>query len=200
MDKKTISLKIDCVIFVHAKQENTSYQDEINYLESCHIRNQFITNLIGSLRGNTLVLLTNIAKHGQPLWEMFNPMVSRMKGTLYYVQRENDEEDREAVKEIVEKPKKKINNVILASYASFSKGINIKNINNVVFASPYDSEMEDLLSFCRSLINISENEIRLFDIADDLQCDNYTLKHLKKRINIYKEENFTQNLKKFNLT
>ena len=32
--------------------------------------------------------------------------------------------------------------------------------------------------------------MRLFDIADDLQCDNYTLEHLKERINIYSEENF----------
>ena len=41
--------------------------------------------------------------------------------------------------------------------------------------------------------------MRLFDIADDLQCENYTLNHLKERINIYNEENFKYEVIRVNL-
>jgi len=41
--------------------------------------------------------------------------------------------------------------------------------------------------------------MRLFDIADDLGYQNYTLVHLKERINTYNEENFPYELKQFEL-
>ena len=41
--------------------------------------------------------------------------------------------------------------------------------------------------------------MRLFDIADDLQCDNYTLRHLKDRIKIYNEERFPYEINQFDL-
>ena len=160
-------------------------------------RNHFITNLVGSLKGNTLVLFQYIEKHGQPLWEMFNPMVARNKGTLHYVHGATDTEDRESVREIVEKG---TNNVILASYGTFSTGVNIKRIDNVVFASPSKSRIRNLQSIGRGLRKADgKDSMRLFDIADDLQCENYTLNHLKERINIYNEENFPYNIKQFDL-
>ena len=200
MDSGTIAnLKIDCVILRNTKQKKMTYQEEMDYLVSCDSRNQFITNLVGSLKGNTLVLFQYIEKHGQPLWEMFNPMVSRQKGTLHYVHGATDTEDREAVRTIVENAKKK-NNVILASYGTFSTGVNIKKIDNVVFASPSKSRIRNLQSIGRGLRKTKgKTEMRLFDIADDLQCDNYTLGHLKERINIYNEENFSYEIQQFDL-
>ena len=201
MDEGTIAnLKIDCVILRHTKQKKMTYQEEMDYLVGSDSRNQFITNLVGSLRGNTLVLFQYIEKHGQPLWEMFNPMVGRMNGTLHYVHGGTDTEDRETVREIVDSPRKKKNNVILASYGTFSTGINIKKIDNVVFASPSKSRIRNLQSIGRGLRKTTgKTEMRLFDIADDLQCDNYTLNHLKERINIYNEENFSYNIQQFDL-
>ena len=201
MDSGTIAnLKIDCIILRHTKQKKMTYQEEMDYLVGNDSRNQFITNLVGSLKGNTLVLFQYIEKHGQPLWEMFNPMVSRMNGTLHYVYGGTDTEDRETVREIVDNPRKKKNNVILASYGTFSTGINIKKIDNVVFASPSKSRIRNLQSIGRGLRKTTgKTEMRLFDIADDLQCDNYTLNHLKERINIYNEENFSYNIQQFDL-
>ena len=125
---------------------------------------------------------------------MFNPRVS---GVLHYVYGETDTEDREKVREIVEKSD---DNVILASYGTFSTGINIKRIDNIVFASPSKSRIRNLQSIGRGLRKgEGKDSMRLFDIADDLQCDNYTLAHLKERINIYSEENFPYEIKQFNL-
>ena len=200
MDEGTIAnLKIDCVILRHTKQKKMTYQEEMDYLVGSVSRNQFITNLVGSLRGNTLVLFQYIEKHGQPLWEMFNPMVGRMNGTLHYVHGGTDTEDRETVREIVENSKKK-NNVILASYGTFSTGINIKKIDNVVFASPSKSRIRNLQSIGRGLRKTTgKTKMRLFDISDDLQCENYTLNHFKERINIYNEEQFSYNIQQFDL-
>tara|TARA_B100002019_G_scaffold251400_1_gene231762 strand:- start:2492 stop:3904 length:1413 start_codon:yes stop_codon:yes gene_type:complete len=187
-------IDIDCIILKHQKCHKMSYQEEMDYLVSCQERNQFITNLVANLKGNTLVLFQYIEKHGQPLWEMFNPRIS---GVLHYVYGETDTEDREKVREIVEKSD---DNVILASYGTFSTGINIKRIDNIVFASPSKSRIRNLQSIGRGLRKADgKDSMRLFDIADDLQCDNYTLAHLKERINIYSEENFPYEIKQFNL-
>ena len=187
-------IDIDCIILKHQKCHKMSYQEEMDYLVSCQERNQFITNLVANLKGNTLVLFQYIAKHGQPLWEMFNPRIS---GVLHYVYGDTDTEDREKVREIVERSD---DNVILASYGTFSTGINIKRIDNIVFASPSKSRIRNLQSIGRGLRKgKGKDSMRLFDIADDLQCDNYTLAHLKERINIYSEENFPYEIKQFNL-
>jgi len=200
MEQGTIAqINIDCVILRHTKMKKMTYQEEMDYLCSSEKRNKFITNLVSSLRGNTLVLFQYVEKHGQVLWEMFNPMVSRMNGTLHYVYGGTDTEDRENVREIVENSKKK-NNVILASYGTFSTGINIKKIDNVVFASPSKSRIRNLQSIGRGLRKADgKDSMRLFDIADDLGCDNFTLAHLKERINTYNEENFPYELKQFDL-
>ena len=200
MEEGTIAkIDIQCVILRHTKQKKMTYQEEMDYLVGNQQRNMFITNLVGSLKGNTLVLFQYVEKHGQVLWELFNPMVSRMNGTLHYVFGGTDTEDREQVREIVENSKKK-NNVILASYGTFSTGINIKKIDNVVFASPSKSRIRNLQSIGRGLRKAEgKDSMRLFDIADDLQCDNFTLRHLKERINTYNEENFPYELKQFDL-
>ena len=52
-------------------------------------------------------------------------------------------------------------------------------------------EIRNLQSIGRGLRKAEgKDSMRLFDIADDLQCDNFTLRHLKERINTYNEKTF----------
>ena len=186
MEQGTVaSLKIKCVILKHSKQQKMKYQDEMDYLVSHEKRNDFICNLVYNLKGNTLVLFQYVEKHGAILQEK---MFTRLGDKLHYVFGGTDTKDRELVRSIVEK---KDDNVILASYGTFSTGINIKKIDNIVFASPSKSRIRNLQSIGRGLRK-SENKIsvRLFDISDDLGTNNYTLNHLRERINIYNEEDF----------
>ena len=123
-------------------------------------------------------------------------MKERVKD-LHYVYGGTDTKDREEVRELVEQQD---DAVILASYGTFSTGVNIKKIDNIVFASPSKSRIRNLQSIGRGLRKGNGKEsLRLFDIADDLWGDNYTLRHLKERINIYNEENFPYNIKQFKL-
>ena len=195
IDKGTIAnLNIDCVILRHTKQKKMTYQEEMDYLVSNDARNEFICNLVYSLKGNTLVLFQYVEKHGVVLHDK---MFKRLGDKLHYVYGGTATEDREAVREIVEKNKE---DTILASYGTFSTGVNIKRIDNIVFASPSKSRIRNLQSIGRGLRKADgKDSMRLFDIADDLQCDNYTLNHLKDRINIYNEENFSYEIKQFEL-
>ena len=195
IDEGTIAnLNIDCVILRHTKQKKMTYQEEMDYLVSNDARNEFICNLVYSLKGNTLVLFQYVEKHGVVLHDK---MFKRLGDKLHYVYGGTATEDREAVREIVEKNKE---DTILASYGTFSTGVNIKRIDNIVFASPSKSRIRNLQSIGRGLRKTDgKDSMRLFDIADDLQCDNYTLNHLKDRINIYNEENFSYEIKQFEL-
>ena len=194
MEEGTIAkINIQCVILRHTKQKKMTYQEEMDYLCSSEERNKFITNLVSSLKGNTLVLFQYVEKHGEVLYPMLDGRVK----DLHYVFGGTDTEDRERVRELVEKSN---DSVILASYGTFSTGINIKKIDNVVFASPSKSRIRNLQSIGRGLRKADgKDSMRLFDIADDLQCDNFTLRHLKERINTYNEENFPYELKQFDL-
>ena len=194
MEEGTIAqISIQCIILRHTKMKKMSYQDEMDYLVSNEERNKFITNLVSSLKGNTLVLFQYVEKHGEVLYPMLDGRVK----DLHYVFGGTDTEDREKVRELVEKSN---DSVILASYGTFSTGINIKRIDNVVFASPSKSKIRNLQSIGRGLRKTEgKDSMRLFDIADDLQCDNFTLSHLKERINTYNEENFPYELKQFDL-
>ena len=104
-------------------------------------------------------------------------------------------EDRERVREITESEN---NAIIVASYGTFSTGINIKNLHNVIFASPSKSRIRNLQSIGRVLRKGSNNtKATLYDIADDISHKsrrNYTLNHLIERIKIYNEENFNYDI------
>ncbi len=194
MDEGTIAdIDIHCIILKHKKCNTMSYQEEMDYLVSSEHRNMFITNLVASLKGNTLVLFQYVEKHGEVLYPLLDGRVK----DLHYVYGGTDTEDREKVRGLVEKSD---DNVILASYGTFSTGVNIKRIDNIVFASPSKSKIRNLQSIGRGLRKTEgKDSMRLFDIADDLQCDNYTLRHLKDRINIYNEERFPYEIKQFDL-
>ena len=84
--------------------------------------------------------------------------------------------------------------IVVASYGTFSLGVNVKRIHNIVFASPYKSQIKVLQSIGRGLRTADDKEVlKLFDIADNLvynNRENYTLKHFRERINIYNEQGF----------
>jgi len=183
-------LDIQCLVLKHPPQIFESYNDELEYLISHEQRNKFITNLALDLKGNTLVLYSRVEAHGAVLYDKIN----NNKGDdrkVFFIHGGVDAEERELAREITEKEK---NAIIVASYGTFSTGINIKNLHNVIFASPSKSRIRNLQSIGR-VLRKGKNKIKaiLYDIADDCTKNsrrNYTLNHLIERIKIYNEENF----------
>ena len=97
---------------------------------------------------------------------------------MFFVSGKVHAKEREEIRKIVNKEK---NAIIVASYGTFSTGINIENLSNIIFASPSKSRIRVLQSIGRQLRKSeTKSKARLFDIADDLQIKsykNYTLKH-----------------------
>ena len=159
-------------------------------------RNKFIRNLALNQEGNTLILFAYVEKHGEVLFEMINSNVSSDR-KVFFVHGGVDTEDREQVRLITEQEN---NAIIIASYGTFSTGINIKRLHNIVFASPSKSRIRNLQSIGRVLRRGEGKTIAtLYDIADDIGGQNYTIKHLNERVNIYNEENFKYEVIKINL-
>ena len=183
-------LDIQCIILKHSPQKFDTYNDEIEYLISHEQRNNFIKNLTLDLKGNTLVLYSRVEAHGAVLYEKINNS-KRSDRKVFFVHGGVDAEQRELIREITEQEK---NAVIVASYGTFSTGINIKNLHNVIFASPSKSRVRNLQSIGR-ILRKATNKVKatLYDISDDCTHNskkNYTLNHFIERIKIYNEENF----------
>jgi superfamily II DNA or RNA helicase len=177
----------------------SDYQAEMDYIVRLEARNKFITNLTLSLEGNTLLLFQFVEKHGKVLYDMIKKEAGDRK--VFYVSGEVDGEDREEIRRIVEKEKDAI---IVASFGTFSTGVNIRNLHNVIFASPSKSKIRNLQSIGRGLRKSdSKDSATLYDIADDIswkQKKNYTLLHFMERIKIYNEEKFEYKIYKVNLS
>jgi superfamily II DNA or RNA helicase len=183
-------LDIRCLVLKHPSQKFETYEDEIQYLISHEKRNKFIQNLALDLKGNTLILFSRVEAHGAILYEKINNN-KRDDRKVFFVHGGVDAEERELVREITEREN---NAIIVASYGTFSTGINIKNLHNVIFASPSKSRIRNLQSIGRVLRKGKDKvKATLYDIADDCSSKsrkNYTLNHFIERIKIYNEENF----------
>jgi superfamily II DNA or RNA helicase len=187
-------LDIKVLLLKHSPQRFEVFEDEVQYIINHQKRNNFIKNLALDLKGNTLILFSRVESHGQPLYELINN--SKIDDRhVFFVHGGVDTEERELVREITEKEN---NAIIVASYGTFSTGVNIRNLHNVIFASPSKSRIRNLQSIGR-VLRKGENKVKatLYDIADDISYKsrkNYTLNHLIERIKIYSEENFNYDI------
>jgi superfamily II DNA or RNA helicase len=193
-------LDIQCIILKHEGRRFATFEDEVQFIINHEKRNQFIKNLALKLNGNTLILFARIEAHGEPLFEMINSH-SHNDRKVFFVHGGVNTKDREEIREITEKEKDAI---IVASYGVFSTGVNIKNLHNIIFASPSKSRIRNLQSIGRVLRKAKQKEKAiLYDIADDCtyySSKNYTLNHFVERIKIYNEEDFNYDLHTINFT
>jgi len=200
IDKGHLSkLQIKILIMRHNPQVFDTYEDEVQFIIGHEKRNNFVKNLALDLKGNTLVLFARVESHGLPLYEAINSSAEKGR-KVFYVHGGVNAEERELVREITEKEN---NAIIVASYGTFSTGINIKNLHNVIFASPSKSRIRNLQSIGRVLRKGNgKNQAVLYDIADDCTKQNrknYTLNHLIERVKIYNEEQFNYEFIQVNL-
>ena len=202
MENKTLAnLNIKCIVLQYPEvdckfMKDQNFQDEVDLIVRDERRNEFIVNLTTHLKGNTLLLFQFVEKHGAVLYDMLKDLDRK----VFYVHGGTDTQTREQIREITEKEKSAI---IVASYGTFSTGINIRNLHNVIFSSPSKSRIRVLQSIGRGLRQGTEKSTAtLYDIADDFTWksrQNFTLRHFMERINIYNEEEFNYEIKNLNI-
>jgi superfamily II DNA or RNA helicase len=192
--KQLANFSIKCIILKYPEVvcksvKGFTYPDEMNFLTQHEGRNNFIRDLAINLKGNTLILFTYVEKHGKILLELIKEKAGNRQ--VFFVFGGTEAEDREAIRHITEKEDDAI---IVASYGTFSTGVNIRNLHNIIFSSPTKSKIRSLQSIGRVLrLGENKDEAVLYDIADDLRYGpytNFTLKHYEERVKIYSEEKF----------
>jgi len=203
IDKKTLSdFRIRALVLTYPESEcklvkDMNYQDEIDYIVTLPKRNEFIRDLTLQLKGNTLVLFQFVEKHGSVLHDMIKNSTDRR---VFYVFGGTDTQTREDIRAITENEKDAI---IVASYGTFSTGINIRNLHNIIFSSPSKSRIRTLQSIGRGLRKSEgKTTATLFDISDDFTYKskrNFTINHFMERINIYNEEQFDYEIKRIKM-
>jgi superfamily II DNA or RNA helicase len=193
-EKRLAPFDIKCLVLKHREEEardviNRNYQDEMDYLVSHNRRNDFITNLVLNLTGNSLLLFQYVEKHGKILNDLIKSVAPDRE--VYFIHGGVNTEEREYVRERISE---RNDLIIVASYGVFSTGINAPNLHNIIFGSPSKSRIRNLQSIGR-VLRVSEGKERavLYDIADDCKYKskmNFTLKHFIQRVKIYKDEEF----------
>lgn len=205
MDSGRLSnLNITCVILKYNEElrkanKNMTYQEEMDFLVSNEARNKFIRNLAIKSSGNTLVLFQYVEKHGKILLDLIKEK-SHDQRKVFFVYGGTETADRENIRHLTEQESDAI---IIASFGTFSTGINIPSIENVIFASPSKSKIRNLQSIGRGLrLKDGKTHCNLYDLADDLHWKswkNHTLNHAAERYKTYAEEQFEIKLVEVNL-
>ena len=177
-----------------------TYAEELQFLGEHEQRNKFVADLLLHLPGNTLCLYQLVEKHGKPLYETVKGSYNNGPRKIFFIYGKTSTTEREQIRSIVEDEK---DSITIASYGTFSTGINIRNIHNIVLASPSKSRIRVLQSIGRGLRQgENKNSVLIFDIADDLTFrnqSNFTLNHFQERINIYNTEQFDYEISRVKL-
>ena len=196
------NLKIQSIILNHKKEyakeiSKKSYQEEIDYLVSSKERNDFIVKLATKLKGNTLILFRYVDKHGIPL---YNDIKEKTEYPTYFIAGDIDSNEREKIRKEMDAGE---NSIMVASVGTMSTGVNIRNINNIIFAAPTKSKVTSLQSIGRGLrLGDNKNHCTVYDIADNLKHGNkvnHTLKHFMERVKIYDSEKLKYVIQEVNL-
>ena len=194
MDNNTLaSLKIKCLVLNYPEEDcktakKMAYPDEIEFLIANTPRNKFIRNLSASLKGNSLVMFKQI-KQGKVLYEMIKEKVGDSR-KVFYISGATETLEREQIREITETEE---NAILVSSMGVFSTGINIKNLEHIIFCSPTKSRIKTLQSIGRVLRVGRSDKATVWDICDDLHWKrhkNFCLKHFLERVRYYDEEKF----------
>jgi superfamily II DNA or RNA helicase len=168
------------------------YADEIRWVVGNARRNQFIKNLCNKLTGNTLVLFNFVELQGKPLHKLIQDSSDK---PVYFIHGATEVDEREQIRKVMDKG---TDATLIASYGTCSTGINIRNIHNIVFASPSKSIVRVLQSIGRGLRKSeTKQQMKLIDIADDLRYKkhiNHGMNHLHARLKIYTNEGFPYKL------
>ena len=173
------------------KISSLDYQEEYETLVSLPKRIEKISSFALELPQNTLILFTRISQQGDLLFSELSKQAKEKNKELIFITGNTEIEEREKARE---KAESQSNLILICSYGVFAQGINIKNIHNIIFASPYKTKIKILQSIGRGLrLHESKKTCFIYDFVDDCRMkdhQNYFFKHFLQRLEIYEKEQF----------
>jgi len=202
----TSDLIVKCTVLKYPQKireanKNMKYQDEMKFIVNHDPRNRFIAKLAKQIPDKNMLILTAYRDH----ITLLKAELELVGKTVYVVTGDTPPEERERIRQLAE-----IENgiVILATFGVYSTGINIKNIQYLVFATGSKSLIRVLQSIGRGLRKDGKlNKLVVFDLIDDFsyisktgtKYTNTILKHFFERIKIYTDQQFEYKLHNINI-
>lgn len=160
------------------------------------LRLEFITDMILKNTKNSLVLFYRI-EYGNKIYDKLRQKSNRK---ILYIDGATDKDLREHQKELLEEGEGKI---MIASFGTFSTGINVKNIHTIYLTESFKSEVIIRQSIGRGLRkHESKKKLVIIDFVDDYRIGrfkNYLYKHSEARQEIYRDQNFPYTLRQMDL-
>ncbi len=159
------------------------WDDQQNFIESEeNPRQLLICDLAKTLPDNTLILFRKI-DHGNFIYDY---LLANTSKKVEYIDGQVNAEDREKIRKDMEN---KSGMILVASFGTFSEGISVKNLHNIIFASSYKSKIKIMQSIGRSLrLHNSKKSATLYDFSDDF---GHMKKHSEHRTAMYEAEQFS---------
>ena len=171
---------------------------EQQYIVENEKRLRFVASVINASSNNSLVLFHHI-DHGKRL---YRELLELRRGNVFYVDGGTPALERDLYKGRMELGTGKI---LVASFGTFSTGINITNLHNVFLTESFKSEVIIRQSIGRGLRKHEfKDKLVIIDFVDDMRLkvgggrtwENYLFKHARARLEIYQEQNFPYTIKK----
>lgn len=157
----------------------SGYAQELKWLVTDEKRIKHISDIINGLAddaGNTLVLIDRLAT---------GELLSQMNPNWVFVSGATKQKDRQKEYDEVSEMD---NKVIVATYGVAAVGINIPRIFNLVMVEPGKSFVRVIQSIGRGVRKAEDKDyVAVYDITSNLK---YSKRHLTKRKQFYKEQNF----------
>lgn len=174
-------------LFYPTKPKYNDFNEEVAYLRDNDERYEYILRLIKAINtkdhdNNTLVLFRSVTNG---FWEKLAKDCSEFAKDVYVIHGSTKAVDREIARLEADK---KNGIIIIASYDTFSTGVNIKRINYTIFAESYGSMIKVVQSIGRGMrLYNGKNKVQIIDINDKFRVKNFTYKHYLERLKIYEE-------------
>jgi len=161
-----------------------NYTKKLQFIKEHENRNEFISRLSLKIvqNGNTVIMCShvqhmkdifvNLMKIKFPDIDIENKNITGAKAfefqeqyKIFYIAGATKAKDRAKIIKIL---KEGSNVILISNYALFSTGISIKNLKNIVFASPMKSYTTITQSIGRAIrLHISKNVAEIYDLVDD---------------------------------
>ena len=197
--KKILSnINIDMILLKYPEEMckrvvELNYDEEIDVILENEKRNELILNLAKRGSGNILILTSHVKKSGMELYDIISKGVCHKD--VFFIYGDTSSQLREEVRWYAENND---NVVIVATYQVFSTGVNIKNLQTILFAIAGKSKIRNLQSIGRGLrTHENKDHLKLIDIGDDFRYKNkvnYAFRHFEERYKLYISEGFPVNI------
>jgi superfamily II DNA or RNA helicase len=207
-DGKVSQLKIKAIVLHYTpderklvsqktkKKTSFDYPQEQLFIHEHETRNRIVCSIALACEGVTLVLFKS-KDHGKNLFESIK---AKAKKPVYYVDGDVDGMVREEMRQHINTTQEDC--LLVCSYGTFSTGINIPSIRNIIFAGTSKSSIRVLQSIGRGLRLFKDKMLTLIDLVDDikyLKSKNFALNHFEERLKIYQKEQFEISIKEVQL-